>query len=348
MIKQKFLNSLFSWYSFNKRDLPFRHTVNPYYIWLSEIILQQTRVAQGLPYYEKFVNLFPTIVHLADAEEKDVLNAWQGLGYYSRARNLHFTAKFVVNELNSEFPTSYIELIKLKGIGDYTASAIASFSSKEVVPVLDGNVYRFMSRMYGIETPINTPKAIKEFKLVLNELIDQKNPDTFNQAIIEFGALHCTPKSPDCENCSFLENCYSFSKNRVKDFPVKLKKKKSVERFLNFYLLKEKDSFYILKRESEAIWKNLYELPNEESKELFDQEKISKELNSMVSLKQVVGPFKHILSHQNIQAKLFICELNNNVKLQENWIKVDFLTLENYPIHRLMEKMIGKLETFDK
>ena len=348
LVKQKFLNSLFSWYSFNKRDLPFRHTVNPYYIWLSEIILQQTRVAQGLPYYEKFVNIFPTIIHLAQAEEKDVLNAWQGLGYYSRARNLHFTAKFVVNELNSKFPTSYAELIKLKGIGDYTASAIASFSSKEVVPVLDGNVYRFMSRMYGIETPINTPKAIKEFKIVLNELIDHSNPDIFNQAIIEFGALHCIPKSPDCENCPFLENCYSFSKNRVKDFPVKLKKKKSVNRFLNFYLLNEEDSFYILKRESDAIWKNLYEFPNKESEELFDNEKISVSLSSGVSLRQVVGPFKHILSHQNIQAKLFICEINDRNVLQDNWIKVDSKTLENYPIHRLMEKMIHNTEKLVK
>jgi A/G-specific adenine glycosylase len=348
LVKQTFINILFSWYTTNKRDLPFRHTSNPYYIWLSEIILQQTRVAQGLPYYEKFVNLFPIINDLAQAEENDVLNAWQGLGYYSRARNLHFTAKFVVNELNSEFPTSYIELIKLKGIGDYTASAIASFSSKEVVPVLDGNVYRFMSRMYGIETPINTPKAIKEFKVVLNELIDHKNPDIFNQAIIEFGALYCTPKSPDCVNCPFAENCFAFSSNRINDFPVKLKKKKSVERFLNFYLLKEKGSFYILKRESEAIWKNLYEFPNEESKELFDKEIISNGLISFVSLKQVVGPFKHVLSHQNIHAKLFICELKNKIKHQENWIIVDFKMLENYPIHRLMEKMIDKTVKLDK
>ena len=340
MIKETFINALFSWYEINKRDLPFRHTTNPYYIWLSEIILQQTRVTQGLPYYEKFLKLFPKINDLASAKENDVLNAWQGLGYYSRARNLHFTAKYVVNELNSIFPTSYDELLKLKGVGDYTASAIASFSSKEVVPVLDGNVYRFMSRMYGIETPINTPKAIKEFKVVLNELIDNRSPDTFNQAIIEFGALHCVPKSPDCTNCPFNHNCFAFANNNLESYPVKLKKKKSVERFLNFYLLKEKQSFFILKREADAIWKNLYEFPNEESKELYDNELISDEFNNSVSLIQVIGPFKHILSHQNIHAKLFICEVSNKFKKGNEWIKVNTKTLGNYPIHRLMEKML--------
>ncbi|MDA9262188.1 A/G-specific adenine glycosylase [bacterium] len=342
LVKQIFLHKLFSWYAINKRELPFRNTVNPYYIWLSEIILQQTRVAQGLPYYEKFISIFPSVDDLARAEENEVLNAWQGLGYYSRARNLHFTAKFVVDNLNSVFPTSYIELIKLKGIGDYTASAISSFSAKEIAPVLDGNVYRFISRLYGIETPINTPKSIKEFKQVLNELIDHENPDVFNQAIIEYGALYCTPKSPECESCIFSESCFAFSNNKISDFPVKLKKKKSIDRFLNFYLLIEKNSFYILKREENAIWKNLYEYPNLESKELFESEMLNEELSFSFSLKKVVGPFKHVLSHQNIYAKLFVCELINNENIEENWIKVNSKTLNNYPIHRLMEKMIEK------
>lgn len=348
MIKHTFLNNLYHWYTLNKRDLPFRGISNPYYIWLSEIILQQTRVAQGLPYYEKFITLFPTVNHLAEAEELDVLNAWQGLGYYSRARNLHFTAKYIVHELNSVFPTSYSELIKLKGIGDYTASAIASLSSKEIVPVLDGNVYRFIGRLYGIETPINTPKAIKEYKLVLNDLIDFNNPDVFNQAIIEFGALHCTPKNTSCNNCVFTESCFAFNNNRVEELPVKLKKKKSVNRFINFYLLKKSNSFYIVKREKEAIWKNLYEFPNVESEELFNEEIIDRDFIDSVSMQQIVGPFKHILSHQNIHAKLFICELNNDSKIDKTWIKVDKMSINKYPIHRLMEKMINKTKMFDK
>ncbi|MEN8927893.1 MAG: A/G-specific adenine glycosylase [Flavobacteriales bacterium] len=344
MIKKHFLHDLHNWYTTNKRDLPFRNTTDPYLIWLSEIILQQTRVNQGLPYYQKFVTLFPTVNDLANAEEQDVLNAWQGLGYYSRARNLHFSAKYVVENLNSVFPTKYNELIKLKGVGDYTASAIASFSSKEIVPVLDGNVYRFMSRMYGIETPINTPKAIKEFKFVLNELIDHKKPDLFNQAIIEFGALHCTPKAPNCHECPFNDFCFAYANKEIDSFPVKLKKKKSVERFLNFYLIRDNNHFFITKREEDAIWKNLYEFPNLESKDCFDTERIPKELNDIVGMNAVVGPIKHILSHQNIHAKLFICNLKNERKIGANWMKIAEADIADYPIHRLMEKMLEKFE----
>lgn len=344
MVKQNFLNALFSWYEINKRDLPFRHTVNPYYIWLSEIILQQTRVAQGLPYYEKFIKLFPKINDLANAKEDEILNAWQGLGYYSRARNLHFTSKYVVKELNSVFPTSYNELVKLKGIGDYTASAIASFSSKEVVPVLDGNVYRFISRLYGIETPINTPKAIKEFKEILVELIDHKDPDIFNQAMIEFGALHCTPKSPNCESCSFNDVCFAYNKDSYENFPVKLKKKKSVDRYLNFYLIKNSNSLILMKREGDAIWKNLYEFPNVESQDLFEKEIVDSDWNRGISLSKVIGPFRHILSHQNINAKLFVCEMSKEITDREGILLINLEELDNYPIHRLMEKMLNEVD----
>ncbi len=344
MIKENFLNKLHSWYSLNKRQLPFRETNDPYFIWLSEIILQQTRVNQGLPYYYKFTQFFPTVFDLAKATEEDVLNAWQGLGYYSRARNLHFTAKYVVNELNGKFPVSYSELIKLKGIGDYTASAISSFSSKEVVPVLDGNVYRFIGRLYGIATPINTPKAIKEFKLILNKLIDVDNPDIFNQAIIEFGALYCKPISPDCDNCIFADNCFAFQSKKVTEFPVKIKKKKSIDRFLSFYAIIDNGSIYLEKRTGNAIWKNLYEFPNHESKDDFENEILPENLISSVEIDSVSKGYKHLLSHQNIYAKLFVCSTKNGFEEEKKWIKIRTSEIENYPIHRLMEKMI---EGFD-
>lgn len=340
MKNKLFSKKLLDWYNQNKRDLPFRHTTDPYKIWLSEIILQQTRVAQGLLYYERFVEKFPKVEDLALATEQTVLNEWQGLGYYSRARNLHYTANFVMNHYNGQFPSSYEELIKLKGIGDYTASAISSFSSKEVRPVLDGNVYRFISRLYGIETPINTPKSIKEFKIVLNELIDDENPDLFNQAIIEYGALFCVPKSPKCQECAFQDSCYAFSTQRVDQFPVKLKKKKSQERFLNFLAICNKDGYYLVKREGNAIWKNLYEFPNIESKSFFEEERGEELTELNVTIEKVGKSMKHILSHQNIHAKLFVCVPNANFSDQNSWNWVSKDDFKNYPIHRLMEKMI--------
>lgn len=342
MIKEDFLNKLHSWYQANKRDLPFRETTNPYFIWLSEIILQQTRVNQGLPYYYKFLKLFPTIQDLASASETDVMNAWQGLGYYSRAMNLHFTAKFVANELNGDFPTTYNELLKLKGVGDYTASAIASFSRKEVVPVLDGNVYRFMSRLYEIDTPINTPKATKEFKLILNELIDEQSPDVFNQAIIEFGALHCTPTSPNCKECVFNESCLAFNNQRVIDFPVKLKKKKPISRYLCFFAIKDNDTYYLTKRGTDSIWKNLHEFPYYESKECFDKEMLPKEFTNTLLVNNVLKEIKHILSHQIIRAKLFVCQTKEEFVPNTTWIPVSKEEIEDFPIHRLMEKIMEK------
>jgi len=337
-----FSYKLITWYESNKRDLPFRNTTDSYKIWLSEIILQQTRVAQGLSYYERFVKKFPTVVDLAAQSEETILKEWQGLGYYSRARNLHHTAKYVVVNYQSIFPTSYIELIKLKGIGDYTASAISSFSSKEVRPVLDGNVYRFISRLYGVETPINTTKSVKEFKLILEELIDKDKPDIFNQAMIEFGALHCVPTSPSCESCIFQESCFAFSKNRVNEFPVKLKKKKSIERYVNFMAIQQKDGVWLVKRTEDAIWKNLYEFPNLESEQMYTTEQHIQRDKIRVKISRVARPIKHVLSHQNIYAKLFICEPTEDFTPQTDWIFVPNLQFRNYPIHRLMEKMIER------
>jgi len=259
--------TLITWYQQNKRDLPWRHIVDPYHVWLSEIILQQTRVAQGLPYYLKFIENYPTVKDLAKASEQEVLNLWQGLGYYSRARNLHYTAKDIVQNYDGIFPGNYKDLLKLKGVGAYTAAAIASFCYNEPVAVLDGNVYRVLARLFGIDAPINSPEGQKYFKQLAQELIDKQNPGVYNQAIMEFGALHCTPSNPKCEICSMANDCMAYQTGKVNELPVKLKKIKIKKRFLHYFLVKYKDSIILEKRKSKDIWQNLYQLPLIEKKD---------------------------------------------------------------------------------
>lgn len=258
----KFSKSLIQWYLQNKRDLPWRNTTNPYTIWLSEIMLQQTRVAQGLPYFLKFTEAFPTVFDLAKADEEHVLKLWQGLGYYSRARNLHKTAKQIAFELNGEFPKSYSELLHLKGIGQYTAAAIASFSYNENVPVVDGNVFRVLSRYFDVETDIASSGAKKEFTELATALIPKGQANTFNQAIMEFGALQCVPKNPDCGICIFNNSCLALQKKKVAELPVKSKKTKVTDKYFN-YLVFSDDNYntIISKRTQKGIWHNLYEFP---------------------------------------------------------------------------------------
>jgi len=241
-----FSNTLIYWYLQTKRDLPWRKTRDPYLVWLSEIILQQTRVSQGMSYYLTFSSIFPTVEDLANAEESKVLKMWQGLGYYSRARNLHFTAKYVSNELSGVFPTSYKELIKLKGIGDYTASAISSICFDEPAAVVDGNVYRVLSRFFKIETPINSTKGIKEFKDLAQSLLDATKPGVYNQAIMDFGALQCKPKSPNCYECPMSTNCIAFENKLVKQLPIKEKKLKIKKKYFNFFVFVTKKNKTIL------------------------------------------------------------------------------------------------------
>lgn len=314
-----FSKLLIKWYLQNKRDLPWRQTQDPYLIWLSEIMLQQTRVAQGLPYYEAFVNSFPTVFDLAKASEEQVLKLWQGLGYYSRARNLHFTAKYVANELNGKFPTNYKELLELKGVGDYTAAAIASFSFSEVVPVVDGNVFRVLSRVFEVETDISNSSAKKEFQELALQLIDTDNPALFNQAIMEFGALQCVPKSPKCEVCIFNSKCLALKNNKVGSLPVKTKKIKVTNRFLNYLVFEdEKQHTQIQKRSAKGIWHNLYEFPLIETEYNVDLEELiglvseqnteEYEINSVESLNAV--PVNHKLSHQNLSIQFWNVKIN--------------------------------------
>jgi len=318
-----FSKTLIKWYLQNKRDLPWRNTTNPYHIWLSEIMLQQTRVAQGLPYFLSFTSSFPTVFDLAKADEEQVLKLWQGLGYYSRARNLHGTAKHIAAELNGIFPDNYNDLLKLKGVGEYTAAAIASFSHNEVVPVVDGNVFRVLSRYFDIETDIASSGAKKEFTALAKELIPKDNPALFNQAIMEFGALQCVPKNPDCEICVLNSGCLALKYNKVGELPVKLKKTKVRNRYFHYLIFSdENQDFSIRKRIEKGIWHNLYEFPLVETEEDVDFDTISQlisekysgqyQINSLVQLNQ--NKILHKLSHQHLFIDFYKVEVEGTIK----------------------------------
>jgi len=317
-----FTNLLIEWYLQKKRDLPWRNTTNPYPIWLSEIILQQTRVAQGMPYFYAFLESFPTVKELAIADEQQVLKLWQGLGYYSRARNLHQTAQYIANELDGVFPNSYASLIQLKGIGEYTAAAIASFAYNEPVPVVDGNVFRVVSRYFGIESDINTGKTKKEFTALAAELLSKEQPALFNQAIMEFGAMHCTPKNPDCENCIFNSSCVALQKGLVGQLPFKSKKIKIRKRYFNYIVLQDKKgNTKIQQRTDKGIWHNLYEFPLFETTQEEGFETIAPLIkndtdfgDSVVSI-QEANPISliHKLSHQHLYIKFWKVTVNNTL-----------------------------------
>ncbi len=318
---------LFDWYQHHKRDLPWRQTKEPYKVWLSEIILQQTRVQQGLSYYKRFMEDYPKIQDLAQASEQDVLNLWQGLGYYSRARNLHFTAKDIIENYAGIFPNNYKQLLKLKGVGTYTAAAIASFCYDEAVAVLDGNVFRVLSRIYGVETPIDSNEGKRIFGELAQKKLDRKHPADYNQAIMEFGALHCTPKQPQCSDCPFSADCVAFQTGKTDWFPVKSKKIKQKERFLNFLLIKNHDEIIIEKRTHNDIWKNMYQLPLiEKSKEedikeeemdlIFKRYGIKKRQMPMLIHQQT-----HKLTHQNLHIRFWLLKFDekniNAVKINQ-------------------------------
>lgn len=314
---QNFSHILIRWYEKNKRDLPWREVESPYHVWLSEIMLQQTQVSQGLPYYERFINTFPDVFSLAEAEEQEVLKLWQGLGYYSRARNLHVTAKVIAYEMNGVFPNTYHQLIKLKGIGDYTAAAIASICFNEAVPTIDGNVYRVLSRIFGLKTPINEHKAKAEFKSLAQSLMTGDDPGTFNQAMMEFGALQCTPKNPDCDKCPVIHMCYAFENNMIDKLPAKTKKVKVKKRFFDYLIFHFPQNKTLLrKREKQDIWRHLYEFPLIESDHFPDPDFIHQEAKIIASVDQIKlltpQPIKHKLTHQEINIRFWKVESYDN------------------------------------
>jgi A/G-specific adenine glycosylase len=301
------------WYDRHRRDLPWRHTTDPYRIWLSEVILQQTRVAQGMPYYLRFVDTYPTVVALARADERELLRLWQGLGYYSRARNLHQTAKLIADELGGQFPVTYAALLKLKGIGTYTAAAVASFAFGERVPVVDGNVYRVLARAFGITDDITTTTARKTFAALAARLIAHAtDPATYNQAIMEFGAIQCTPTSPDCLLCPLQQSCVAYLTGRQQQLPVKKKKVAVRERYFTYFVFRQGDGnatrFALRERTGRDIWQNLYEfygLETDEPAPEWPGVYVPDAVRDVVAGGTQIGPAiagQQLLSHQRVRA----------------------------------------------
>ena len=330
--------SLLKWYNFNKRDLPWRKNTDAYRIWVSEIILQQTKISNGKKYFINFIDKFPTINHLAEATEEQVLKKWEGLGYYNRAINLHKTSKKIVKNFNGNFPDSYDELIKLNGIGDYTASAIASICFNKYNPVIDGNVLRFLSRFYGIKRPIDSITVKKEIKQIAYTLIIKtKSPGDFNQAMMEYGALVCKP-FPDCVKCIFKTNCISFKNNEVKLIPIKSKNKKKIKRYLNYLVFIDAHKKTLIKqRIKKDIWYKLFEFPLIEQDKLINDIKTNNEFNNYLNENNIqidkfekdVHTIKHILSHQTLFISFHI--INTKDKLN-NGVEISSLTNFTLPV----------------
>jgi len=364
-VREKILN----WYEVHKRILPWRDITDPYKIWISEVILQQTRVIQGLDYYKRFIERFPDVHALAIAEEQEVLKYWQGLGYYSRARNLHAAARSIESHFGGKFPKDYESILSLKGIGEYTAAAIASFAFNLPCPVVDGNVFRFLSRLFAIEEPIDTSKGKKLFTELAGQMMDRRQAGLFNQAIMEFGALQCVPASPDCEGCPLETHCLSKMQGRVSEFPVKLNKPKTKELYLYYFYIHSGEFIFLKKREGKGIWQNLYEFPSVESEiplefedlvehkdfqMLFPEplpQPLSKrrgehspplgELEGALPFRLLIKKTKHVLTHRILYADFYEVSVENESGL-EKYKKIKQGEIGEYPIHRLMQRFFER------
>ncbi len=341
---------LIAWYELNQRDLPWRRTKDAYRIWLSEIIMQQTQVIQGLSYYNKFTARYPDVLALAHAPGDEVMRLWQGLGYYSRARNLHTAAKHVASHHAGKFPSDYKDIRFLKGVGDYTAAAIASFAYDLPYAVVDGNVYRVLSRLFGIATPINSPAGKKEFQALADELLDKKRPALHNSAMMEFGALHCRPQNPLCDTCVVRELCYAHSHQQVQDFPVKEKKLKIRERYLAYIVLKHHNKVYIRKRTAKDIWQNLYEFYPLESEARQGEEQVLnhpwlRTLGTSFSLELVSKEYKHVLTHRVIYATFYVLNLEK-LPVHHDMMPVTAEELDSFGLPRLIHKFLQDYPVF--
>lgn len=341
-----FSQVLIDWYKENGRRLPWRELSDPYLIWISEIILQQTQVKQGYDYYLRFVERFPDVTTLASASEDEVMKYWQGLGYYSRARNLHAAAK----SMNGVFPTDYQGVLALKGVGDYTAAAICSFAYGLPYAVVDGNVYRVLSRYLGIDTPIDSTPGKKLFAATAQELLDQKHPDSYNQAIMDFGALQCTPKSPDCIRCPLADSCAAFATGAVNVLPVKQHKTKTTNRYFNYIYVRMGTHTFLHKRSGNDIWKNLFEFPLVESETLLSEEEFLRSdafraflvLGEPITVRTVCREIKHVLSHRIIYANFYEVTLPEGSEAFNTFLRIDLNDLERYAVSRLMHLFIEK------
>lgn len=327
-----FVATLLQWFKNNGRSLPWRETKDAYAIWLSEVILQQTRIAQGMSYWERFMAQWPTVNDLAAATEDEVLKAWQGLGYYSRARNLHTAAQQVVGLCG--FPQTFKELKTLKGVGDYTAAAIASIAFGEPVAVVDGNVYRVLSRYFGIDTTIDSTEGKKEFQALAQSLLPINEPADYNEAIMDFGATQCTPNSPHCSACPLCETCVAFREQRINELPVKSKKVKQRERHFTYLCIEYKGKIAIHQRGAGDIWQGLWEFPQEEH--LTSSEDSAWKTEAQLLQKGV----KHILTHQILLADIYLWQPKNRPQLPSEFIWIEKQDLENYALPRLIEILL--------
>lgn len=338
--------TLLDWYADNKRDLPWRDTADPYRIWISEIILQQTRVAQGYEYFLRFIRRFPDVATLASASEEEVLKYWQGLGYYSRARNLHAAAR----SMNGRFPETYREVRALKGVGDYTAAAICSIAYDMPYAVVDGNVYRVLSRYWGIDTPIDSAEGKKLFAALADEMLDKSRPAAYNQAIMDFGAIQCTPQSPDCMCCPLAGSCTALSKGLVMQLPVKRHKTKTSDRYFNYIYVRMGACTFIHKRTGEDIWKNLFELPLVETDRDLPEEEFlaSASFRALFAegetpvVRSVLRNVRHVLSHRVIHTNFYEVVLPENSRSFSGYQRIAAEDLERYPVSRLVHAFLEK------
>jgi A/G-specific adenine glycosylase len=346
-----FNDELLHWYKHNKRELPWRDTNDAYIIWLSEIILQQTRVEQGKPYFYRFLEKYPDVHHFAAAEEEEILKLWQGLGYYSRGRNMLKTAKMIAEEYDGIFPNNYEQLIKLKGIGAYTAAAIASFSANEAKAVVDGNVYRVLARYFGINEPINSRQGKQIFQAAANDLLNKQAPAQHNQAMMEFGALLCRPKNPACGVCPLRDGCYAFLNNLVAVLPVKLNTVKIRERYFNYFLITENENLLMNRRDDKDIWANMYDLPLFETggmvsiTEMITSAAVQEYFGADIKIEEISDVKKHILTHQRLFVR-FIKVQTKPIKLKPGWLYTSIENLEKLALPKVIFVFLKNIFNF--
>ena len=340
-----FTAAVVAWYKEHGRELPWRGTRDPYLIWISEIILQQTRVAQGLAYFRRFVERFPDVRALAAAEEDEVMRCWQGLGYYSRARNLHAAAREIVERHGGEFPQDYAEVLALKGVGEYTAAAICSFAWGMPRAVVDGNVYRVLARFFGIATPIDTGRGKREFAELAQELLDKREPDVYNQAMMDFGAVQCTPQAPACLVCPLRDGCRALAEGRVAELPAKQGRTEVKPRYFNYLDVHCGGVHLLRRREGKDIWRNLYEFPLVETAEAVDwlvleQGEAYRRLVAgagTVAVRRMTEMPRHVLSHRVIYARVYDLEVERFGEGMADYVQVAEGDEGRYAVPRLVE-----------
>ena len=346
---ERFTHKILEWYDNNARDLPWRLTSDPYLIWVSETILQQTRVSQGIDYYRRFIADFPTVESLAMANEEKVLKVWQGLGYYSRARNMHEAARQIAQ--GGSFPNTYDELLRLKGVGRYTAAAICAFAFQQPVAVVDGNVYRVLSRFFGIDAPIDTTSGQKAFAELAEACLDPDHPSKYNSAIMDFGALCCTPTSPRCPTCPLNDSCSALATQAIDKLPVKEHKVKVVERYFNYFFIKSGTYTYLNKRTGNDIWKNMYEFPLiETATHMREEDLIQTDAFRTMFPKFTDGTMRclrtgvrHVLTHRVIHATLYEMEMPDCLETFHGFERIKTSDLHKFPVSRLVSHFLSLL-----